>query len=51
LKIRHYSENNRGIQAKRDIAEDEQILIVPHQCLITIEDVAQKTPFTRKLVE
>jgi hypothetical protein len=51
LKIRYYSENYRGVHAKRDIAKDEQILFVPHKCLITIDDVAQKTPFTRKLVE
>jgi hypothetical protein len=34
----------------RHISKDEQILFVPHKCLITADDV-QKTPITRKLVE
>jgi hypothetical protein len=34
----------------RDISKDEQILFVPHNCLITLDEV-QKTPITRKLVE
>jgi hypothetical protein len=51
IKLRFYSENNRGVHAKQNIAVGEQILFVPHNLLITIEDVAQKIPLSRKLTE
>ena len=50
LKIRFYSDYNRGVCTRQKIHNKEQILIVPQSHLITLE-MAKETPISKKIIE
>jgi hypothetical protein len=43
LKLRHYTEDNRGVHAARNIRKGEVILFIPKNLLITL-DMAMASP-------
>ena len=49
LKIRFYSDYNRGVCVRKKIHNKEKILIVPLSHLITLE-MAKETPISKKII-
>ncbi len=50
LKIRFYSDYNRGVCVRQKIYNKEQILIVPQSHLITLE-MAKASPISKKIIK
>ena len=43
LKIKHYTEDYRGVHASQDIKKGEQVIFIPNDLILTLED-AKQTP-------